>query len=68
MAKEQVVIYDYHTRELIEEGQRVMKMLHEGEGYMDDNDLMQYLLLLFQRIGEEVALNAMLRPQEGEDE
>lgn len=55
-----VKIRDHKTVELIEEAKDVKTMLHDGLGYMGDNDLMQYLLLLFQRIGEEVAEKSVI--------
>lgn len=64
MKRECVKIWDFHTRELIKEANKVKYMLKEGQGYMDDNDLMQFLLLLFQRIGEETAENAIFGKEE----
>lgn len=64
MKRECVKIWDFHTRELIKEANKVKDMLKEGQGYMDDNDLMQFLLLLFQRIGEETAENAIFGKEE----
>lgn len=62
-------IRDARTVMLIDEAKTVQKMMREGLGYMDDDDMCKYIELLHQRIGEMVTECAILgEEQEHEHE